>query len=177
MDKRMYVSTAAAGIVVSSWRDVVEAWHYLLTDSEMSWMSIITTRDILPFLKLDDLTIDYSHVLAIMTNPDREILPGKIARNIFTTEWPELVSQITMNIQQDIDQNINLAQYAQHGLRICPEWWGCPEWPIIAKKASSKLELSSHQMNLLIKTPYKLPFYVWERVIRTIHGHTASTLI
>lgn len=39
---------AAIGVVVSAWRNTLEPWHYLFNDAQMSWMSLIATRDITP---------------------------------------------------------------------------------------------------------------------------------
>ncbi|GAA0908742.1 hypothetical protein [Virgisporangium aurantiacum] len=53
----LLISVAAAGLVVEIWRDTIEPFHRLFSDAEMSRMSMVTTRDILPLITEDSADV------------------------------------------------------------------------------------------------------------------------
>jgi hypothetical protein len=160
--------TAAAGFVVSCWRDTIEAWHDLFTDAEMSWMSVMTTRDVAPYVDFAANRVAWVELVAVLTDAEREVLPDTPARDAFGPAWRVIVGRLERCIADQRRHGMTAASYVGHALNICPEWWGAPQWPVLARRAAQKLKLDQRQTGCLITAPYELPLDTWERVIDAI---------
>jgi hypothetical protein len=167
-DPDVLARVAAAGVVVSCWRDVIEAWHYFFTNAEMAWMSMVTTRDVAPYCDLAANRVDWQGLAAVLADAEREVLPNTTSQDAFGPAWRVIASRLERGVADEHRDGITAATYVQHALTICPEWWGCPQWTPLARRIARKLKLDQQHKTDLIVAPCELSFDVWERVIDAI---------
>ncbi|GAB3236912.1 hypothetical protein GCM10027447_35640 [Glycomyces halotolerans] len=158
-------SIAAVGMVVTSWRNLLEPWHYLFTDAQMSWMSFIATRDIIPHMNPATNQPDFAAIEQILCDPDRLVLPGVPAHDAIGPAWPSIARRIAAEVRQCEKAGYTARALASWGGTAGSRWWGRPDWEDQARATADHLGLTQYRTRQLIREPWKLPFEMWERAI------------
>ncbi|MQM25649.1 hypothetical protein [Glycomyces albidus] len=118
---------AAVGVVVSAWRNTLEPWHYLFTDAQMSWMSLIATRDIAPHMNPATNTPDFTAIEQVLCDGDRLVLPGIPAHDVLGPAWPSIATRIAAHVRRYQEDEYTTRVLANWGGMAGSRWWGRPE--------------------------------------------------
>ncbi len=127
-------------------------------------MSIATTKAVLPFCSTT--AIDWDRVTSVLTDPQREVLPGRSAHEVFGEDWPEVVRVIT---DATVDQQVPLAAALQASM-FCRRWWGMPGYEsqvdelVASEVVRSWTGNASELTNALLHHPLVVPLEVWEEI-------------
>lgn len=156
---------AAIGVVVSAWRNTLEPWHYLFTDAQMSWMSLIATRDIIPHMNPDTNTPDFAVIEQVLCDGDRLVLPGVPAHDVLGPAWPLIAARIAAHVRRYQEDEYTTRVLANWGGMAGSRWWGRQDWEDHAYAIADHLELNRYRTRQLIREPWKLPFEMWEQAI------------
>jgi hypothetical protein len=152
-------------MVVNSWRNTLEPWHYLFTDAQMSWMSLTATRDIAPHMNSATNEPDFAAIEQVLCDPDRLVLPGVPAHDALGPAWPSIARRIAAEVKQCEKAGYTVRALASWGGTAGSRWWGRPDWEIQARTIADQLDLNKYRTRQLIREPWKLPFETWERAI------------
>jgi hypothetical protein len=156
---------AAVGVVVSSWRNTLEPWHYLFTDAQMLWMSLVATRDIAPHMNPATNVPDFTAIEQVLCDGDRLVLPGVPAHDVLGPAWPSIARRIAAYIRHCHKVKYTTRALANWGGFAGSRWWGRPDWEDHAYAIADHLELNRYRTRQLIREPWKLPFEMWEKAI------------
>lgn len=156
---------AAVGMVVTSWRNRLEPWHSLFTDAQMSWMSLIATRDIAPHMHPATNQPDFAAIEQVLCDGDRLVLPGVPAHDAIGPAWPSIARRIAAEVRKSEKAGYTTRTLASWGGTGGPRWWGSPDWEDHARAIAGHLDLNQYRTRQLIREPWKLPFEKWESAI------------
>jgi hypothetical protein len=156
---------AAVGAVVSWWRNTLEPWHKLFTDAQMSWMSLIATRDIAPHMDPITNRPDFAAIEQVLCDGDRLVLPGIPAHDAIGPAWSSIARRVAAEVRQSENAEYTVRSLASWGGRAGPRWWGRPDWEDHAYAIADHLDLNRYRTRQLIHEPWKVPFEMWERAI------------
>ena len=159
--------TVACGIVVGTWRDAAEPLHQHLTDPQMAYMNIATTRAIAS--ACDAQHVDWDAVTRTLLDPDRVVLPGRSAKQVAGEQW----HQLHLDIAERLQDAVRLPPVAHAGwaLIVCANWWGMPAYPeqVARLVRTGRVTLwpgsDDELAAALLTDPLSVPVQVWAQIV------------
>lgn len=157
----------ACGIVVGCWRDAMEPFHRLLSDHEMAYINIATTRAVAESCSAE--SVNWAGVRRTLLDHDRIVLPGRTVREVVGGGWGELHDAVRRNL--DDAQKRPVILHAAWAFMVCSNWWGMPGYEdqvtgLLKSGRVTRWQGTDEELRqTLLSDPMAVPLAVWEQIV------------